>query len=132
MYSICCHVVYCPSPLPSPPHQLFVQAVGEANQLSLSPLILPKAMMDELLGYGTVKKVPSTDPEVPPRVATPTSIDHTPSPDLPTLKGEPALSKATNPASVTAQPGLHLCCEVVISWSLLLDARWDVKGGPNI
>ena len=115
-------------PLPPSLPQLFVQAVGEANQLSLAPLVLPKAMMDELLGYGTVKKVPSTDAVVPPRSATPTSIDPTPSPDPPTLKGEPALSKGTNPVSVTTQPCLHLCCELVISCSLLLGMCWDVKG----
>ena len=122
-----CSLLPLPPPLPPLP-QLFVQAVGEANQLSLAPLVLPKAMMDELLGYGTVKKVPSTDTVVPPRSATPTSIDPTPSPDPPTLKGEPALSKGTNPVSVTTQTCLHLCCEVVISWSLLLDMCWDVKG----
>ena len=98
-------------PLPSPPlpsPQLFVQAVGEANHLTLSPLVLPKAVMDELLGYGTVKKVPPTDPEVPPRLVFPSSNDNTPSPDLPTLKGELALSKpvAVAVAVCTAQPVL--------------------------
>ena len=67
-----------------------MQAVGEANHLTLTPLVLPKSVMDELLGYGTVQKAASTDLDAPAQLVASASSDHTNSPDLPSLKGEPS------------------------------------------
>ena len=91
--------------------QLFVQAVGEANHLTLTPLVLPKSVMDELLGYGTVQKAASTDLDAPAQLVASASSDHTNSPDLPSLKGEPSLPEVHHTVAVrdcTHSPALLL------------------------
>lgn len=99
-----------------------MQAVGEANQLTLVPLQLPKAQMDELFGYGTVKKESPTDSEVPPRLVAPISNDHTSSPAPPTLQGWPHLLLHTTTHSLALlatslsqhyTQSIVLCCTAV-------------------